>query len=195
MWRATHDRPPNPSNLETSVIRSSQSVGFSNTKFRKVSKAIMRNLPANGIIESCCVAGPGYVNVILSKQWMAQSLHTMLIDGIDTWAPKLPVKRAIFPNGEFNDQAIGELELQLQLSRIQNAFLRFHFCECYWMMNYSYLDSIVTSTGVLQGVQEAMVSLQGGDERYLKAWAQICEISRKGFEQVYERLDVHLEEK
>nr|GEZ87851.1 arginine--tRNA ligase, chloroplastic/mitochondrial-like isoform X2 [Tanacetum cinerariifolium] len=69
MWRATHDRPPNPSNLEK---RSSQSVGFSTTKFRKVSKAIMRNLPANDIIESCCVAGPGYVNVILSKQWMAQ---------------------------------------------------------------------------------------------------------------------------
>ncbi|GJU32186.1 arginine--tRNA ligase, cytoplasmic-like protein isoform X1, partial [Tanacetum coccineum] len=39
--------------------------------------------------------------------------------------------------------------------------------------------------------QEAM----GGDVRYLKAWAHICEISRKGFIQVYERLDVHLEEK
>nr|GEU29281.1 arginine--tRNA ligase, cytoplasmic-like [Tanacetum cinerariifolium] len=117
----------------------------------------------------------------------------MLINGIDTWGPKLHVKRAIvdisspniakemhvgrlrstiigdtlacmleffkvevlrrnhvgdwgtqfgmllellfeqFPNEEVNDQAIGEIKLQL--ARIEDAFLRFHFCECYWMMN------------------------------------------------------------
>lgn len=37
--------------------------------------------------------------------------------------------------------------------------------------------------------------LQGGDEKYRMAWAQICEISRKEFQKVYERLGVHLEEK
>jgi hypothetical protein len=30
---------------------------------------------------------------------------------------------------------------------------------------------------------------------YRKAWAQICEISRREFDQVYQRLGVHLEEK
>ena len=32
----------------------------------------MRNLPQSDIIESCSVAGPGFVNVKLSRNWMAQ---------------------------------------------------------------------------------------------------------------------------
>ncbi|XP_019458196.1 PREDICTED: arginine--tRNA ligase, cytoplasmic-like isoform X1 [Lupinus angustifolius] len=60
-----------------------------------VGQAIMKNLPPSEIIESCSVAGPGFVNVVLSKNWIAQSLHRMLIDGIDTWAPRLPLKRAV----------------------------------------------------------------------------------------------------
>nr|GEX75891.1 arginine--tRNA ligase, chloroplastic/mitochondrial-like isoform X2 [Tanacetum cinerariifolium] len=43
--------------------------------------------------------------------------------------------------------------------------------------------------------QQAVVSLQGGDQRYRKAWAQICEISQNGYEKVYQRLGVRLEEK
>ncbi|KAF5767706.1 putative arginine--tRNA ligase [Helianthus annuus] len=43
--------------------------------------------------------------------------------------------------------------------------------------------------------QKAVVALQSGkEEKYQKAWAQICEISRRGFEKVYQRLGVHLEE-
>lgn len=37
--------------------------------------------------------------------------------------------------------------------------------------------------------------LQGGEAKYRKAWAQICEISRNEFNRVYERLGVELEEK
>ncbi|GKC77921.1 arginine--tRNA ligase, chloroplastic/mitochondrial-like protein isoform X2 [Tanacetum coccineum] len=170
-----------------------------------------------------------YRSVVTDLPSCLQSIHTMLIDGIDTWAPKLPVKRAIvdfsspniakemhvghlrstiigdtitrmlefskvkvlrrhhvgdwgtqfgmlleylfeqFPNGEVNDQAIGEIEVFYKASK-----KRFD-------------DDPVFK----KRAQEA----EGGDERYLKAWAQICEISQKGFEQVYERPDVHLEEK
>ena len=37
--------------------------------------------------------------------------------------------------------------------------------------------------------------LQGGNERYLEAWKHICDLSRKEFEQIYERLKVRIEEK
>ncbi|XP_041006322.1 arginine--tRNA ligase, chloroplastic/mitochondrial-like isoform X2 [Juglans microcarpa x Juglans regia] len=60
-----------------------------------VGQAIIRNLPQSEMIESCSVAGPGFVNVVLSKDWRAKSLQKMLVDGIDTWAPRLPIKRAI----------------------------------------------------------------------------------------------------
>ncbi|KAG7021900.1 Arginine--tRNA ligase, chloroplastic/mitochondrial, partial [Cucurbita argyrosperma subsp. argyrosperma] len=43
--------------------------------------------------------------------------------------------------------------------------------------------------------QQAVVLLQGGEAKYRKAWAQICEISRNEFNRVYERLGVELEEK
>ncbi|KAL7601737.1 arginine--tRNA ligase, cytoplasmic isoform X1 [Lactuca sativa] len=198
-----------------------------------VGQAIMRNLPASDMIESCSIAGPGFVNVKLSKQWIAKSIQKMLKDGIDTWAPKLPVKRAIvdfsspniakemhvghlrstiigdtlarmleyskvdvlrrnhvgdwgtqfgmlieflfekFPSGEVNDQAIGELEVFYKASKQR-------------------FDS---DPEFKERAQKAVVSLQGGEEKFRKAWAQICEISRKGYEKVYQRLGVHLEEK
>ncbi|KAI3505548.1 hypothetical protein L1887_27680 [Cichorium endivia] len=206
------------------------------TKFKgpqPIGQAIMRNLPTSNMIESCSIAGPGFVNVKLSKQWMAKRIQKMLTDGIDTWAPKLRVKRAIvdfsspniakemhvghlrstiigdtlarmleyckvevlrrnhvgdwgtqfgmlieflfekFPSGEVNDQAIGDLEVFYKASKQR-------------------FDS---DSDFKERAQQAVVSLQGGEEKYRKAWAQICEISRKGYEKVYQRLGVHLEEK
>lgn len=43
--------------------------------------------------------------------------------------------------------------------------------------------------------QEAVVALQGGDPESLKIWAQICAISRKAYQAIYDRLDVHLLER
>ncbi|GJR48982.1 RNA-directed DNA polymerase, eukaryota, reverse transcriptase zinc-binding domain protein, partial [Tanacetum coccineum] len=42
-----------------------------------------------------CVRDIGFVTFKLSDKWIAQSIHKMLKDGIDTWAPKLPVERVI----------------------------------------------------------------------------------------------------
>ncbi|CAN1758629.1 Arginine--tRNA ligase, chloroplastic/mitochondrial, partial [Linum perenne] len=58
-------------------------------------QAIMNNLSQTEMIESCSVAGPGYVNVVLSTNWMAKCIQNMLVDGIDTWSPKLSVKKAV----------------------------------------------------------------------------------------------------
>ncbi|KAK2454720.1 Arginyl-tRNA synthetase, class Ic [Trifolium repens] len=56
-------------------------------------EGIMKNLLPSEMIESCSVAGPGFVNIVLSKKWIAQSVQKMLTDGIDSWAPRLPIKR------------------------------------------------------------------------------------------------------
>nr|XP_043628648.1 arginine--tRNA ligase, chloroplastic/mitochondrial-like isoform X2 [Erigeron canadensis] len=208
----------------------------SGTTFRgpqPVGQAIMKNIPETEMIESCSIAGPGFVNIKLSGKWIAKSILKMLIDGIDIWAPKLPFKRAIvdfsspniakemhvghlrstiigdtlarmlefskvdvlrrnhvgdwgtqfgmlieflfekFPSGEVNDQDIGELEVFYKASK-----KRFD-----------------DDTEFKERAQQAVVKLQAGEEKYRKAWAQICEISRKGYEKVYQRLGVHLEEK
>lgn len=39
----------------------------------------MKNLPPSEMVESCSVAGPGFVNIVLSKKWIAQVIHCISI--------------------------------------------------------------------------------------------------------------------
>lgn len=199
-----------------------------------VGQAIMRNLPQSDIIESCSVAGPGFVNVKLSRNWMAQSIQRMLIDGIETWAPRLPVRRAVVdfssPNiakemhvGHLRSTIIGDtIARMLEFSCVE-VLRRNHVGD--WGTQFGMLieflfekfsnweDVNEAAIGDLQEfykeskkrfdsdpdfkerAQKAVVRLQGGEQKYRKAWTQICEISRNEFNRVYQRLGVQLEEK
>ncbi|XP_054807999.1 arginine--tRNA ligase, cytoplasmic-like isoform X1 [Prosopis cineraria] len=199
-----------------------------------VGQAIMGNLPPSEIIDSCSVAGPGFVNVVLSKNWMAHNLQRMLIHGIETWAPRLPVKRAVVdfssPNiakemhvGHLRSTIIGDtLARMLEFSHVE-VLRRNHVGD--WGTQFGMLIEFLfekfpnpenvneAAIGDLQTfykaskqrfdsdpefkqrAQQAVVRLQGGETKYHKAWAQICEISRTEFHRVYQRLGVHLEEK
>ncbi|KAG6588006.1 arginine--tRNA ligase, cytoplasmic-like isoform X1 [Cucurbita moschata] len=199
-----------------------------------VGQAIMKNLPPSEIIESSSVAGPGFVNVVISKNWLAKSIQKMLIDGIETWAPRLPIKRAVVdfssPNiakemhvGHLRSTIIGDtLARMLEFSNV-DVLRRNHVGD--WGTQFGMLIEFLferfpnweevteTAIGDLQTfykaskqrfdsdpafkerAQQAVVLLQGGEAKYRKAWAQICEISRNEFNRVYERLGVELEEK
>lgn len=39
----------------------------------------MRNLPLSEMVEACSVAGPGFVNVTLSKNWIAKVITSLKI--------------------------------------------------------------------------------------------------------------------
>lgn len=199
-----------------------------------VGQAIMKNLPPSKMIESCSVAGPGFVNVVLSKNWMAENIQKMLIDGVETWAPSISVKRAVVdfssPNiakemhvGHLRSTIIGDtLARLLEFSKV-DVLRRNHVGD--WGTQFGMLieflfekfpnseDVNETAIGDLQAfykaskkrfdedpafkerAQQAVVRLQGGESKYRKAWAQICEISRNEFDKVYKRLGVQLEEK
>lgn len=43
--------------------------------------------------------------------------------------------------------------------------------------------------------REEVVKLQSGEEGSVLAWKALCEISRKGFQEIYDILDVHIEER
>ncbi|KAL8166492.1 hypothetical protein V2J09_007991 [Rumex salicifolius] len=199
-----------------------------------VGQAIMKNLPQTEMIESCSVAGPGFVNVKMSKMWLAKSIDKMLRDGIKTWAPKLPIERAVVdfssPNiakemhvGHLRSTIIGDtLARMLEFSNV-DVLRRNHVGD--WGTQFGMLIEFLfevfpqweneenipiedlqsfykqSKTKFDQDpvfkekAQQAVVSLQGGDPKYRKAWAQICEISRNEFQKVYKRLNVTLEEK
>lgn len=201
---------------------------------RSVGESIMKNLPQSEMIEQCSVAGPGFVNVVLSKSWLAKSIQKMLTEGIETWAPKLPVKRAVVdfssPNiakemhvGHLRSTIIGDtLARMLEYSGVEvlrrnhvgdwgtqfGMLIEFLFeqfpqwedeneipiqdLQAFYKQSKKRFDD---DPEFKERAQKAVVSLQGGEPKYRKAWATICEISRSEFHKVYERLGVQLEEK
>lgn len=199
-----------------------------------VGQAIAKHLPPSDIVESTSVAGPGFVNIVLSSKWVAQNIHNMLLNGISAWAPILSVERAVVdfssPNiakemhvGHLRSTIIGDtLSRMLEFSEVK-VLRRNHVGDWgtqFGMLiehlfdNFPNLDDVEEQAiGDLQvfykaskrrfdddplfmeRAQQAVVRLQGGDARYLSAWKKICELSRKEFDLVYQRLGVHLEEK
>ncbi|XP_020103123.1 arginine--tRNA ligase, cytoplasmic-like isoform X1 [Ananas comosus] len=209
----------------------------SGTNFKNpnsIGQAVARNLPPSDIIESTSVAGPGFVNIILSNRWVSERIHDMLINGIKNWAPALPVKRAVIdfssPNiakemhvGHLRSTIIGDtLARMFEFSNVE-VLRRNHVGD--WGTQFGMLieylfekfpnweDVGTQAIGDLQEfykaskkrfdddpafmerAQQAVVKLQGGEAKYRDAWKKICEISRNEFDQVYQRLNVVLEEK
>lgn len=199
-----------------------------------VGEAIKGNLPASNVIESCSVAKGGFINVVLSREWMAKRIHNMLIHGIETWGPKIPVKKAVVdfssPNiakemhvGHLRSTIIGDtLARMLEFSDVE-VLRRNHVGD--WGTQFGMLieylfenfpnweDAGDQAIGDLEAfykaskqrfdsdpafkerAQQAVVGLQGGMDKYRKAWAQICQISRQEYQKVYQRLGIKLEEK
>jgi arginyl-tRNA synthetase len=58
-------------------------------------QAIQKNLPDSSMVASTSIAGPGFVNVKLSTEWIEQRLLNVLKDGMATWAPILSYKRVV----------------------------------------------------------------------------------------------------
>ncbi|KAL3846141.1 hypothetical protein ACJIZ3_003544 [Penstemon smallii] len=200
---------------------------------QSLAEAIIKNLPASEMIDSCSTI-KGFINVKLSPDWIAMSVQKMLVDGVEAWAPRLPVKRAVVdfssPNiakemhvGHLRSTIIGDtIARMLEFSNVEvlrrnhvgdwgtqfGMLIEFLFekfpsgevpsdqaigdLETFYKASKQRFDS---DPAFKEKAQQAVVSLQAGEEKYRKAWAHICEISRKGFERVYERLGVHLEEK
>ncbi|KAK9705867.1 hypothetical protein RND81_07G088000 [Saponaria officinalis] len=201
--------------------------------------AIKSNLPESEMVESCSVPGAGFVNVVLSKSWLAKSIQTMLREGIETWAPRLSIDRAVVdfssPNiakemhvGHLRSTIIGDsLARLLEFSGVEvlcrnhvgdwgtqfGMLIEFLFEQypewdddndipikdlqlLHFLIKYDLVILLSLSYMIFkERAQKAVVSLQAGEPTYRKAWAQICEISRREFQKIYERLRVNIEEK
>ncbi|XP_039809505.1 arginine--tRNA ligase, cytoplasmic-like isoform X2 [Panicum virgatum] len=82
-------------NNALSLFSSLRGTGTNFQNPRSIGQTILNNLPSSDIVESTSVAGPGYVNIVISSDWIAKMIQDMLIYGIKTWAPTMPVNRVI----------------------------------------------------------------------------------------------------
>ncbi|CAL5376011.1 unnamed protein product [Camellia sinensis] len=171
---------------------------------------------------------------LTGPQPIRKSIQKMLINGVETWLPKLTVKRAVVdfssPNiakemhvGHLRSTIIRDtLARMLEFSNVEvlwrnhvgdwgtqfGMLIEFLFkkfpnvevvndqaigdLEAFYKASKQRLDG---DPGFKERAQQAVVSFQGGEEKYRKAWAQICEISRRGYPRVYQRLGIKIEEK
>ncbi|TVU21743.1 hypothetical protein EJB05_31400, partial [Eragrostis curvula] len=172
-----------------------------------VGQAIANNLPPSDIVESTSAAGPGYVNIVISSDWIAERIQSKLIHGIKTWAPKLPVKRALLdfssPNiakemhvGHIRSTIIGDtLARMFQFANVE-VLRRNHVGDWGTQSFYKASKTKFDEDEDFKGrAQQAVAQLQQGQDRYRAAWKNICQISRDEFDLVYKRFGVELEEK
>eukprot|EP00245_Coleochaete_scutata_P007074 TRINITY_DN220_c0_g1_i1.p1 TRINITY_DN220_c0_g1~~TRINITY_DN220_c0_g1_i1.p1 ORF type:complete len:749 (+),score=172.41 TRINITY_DN220_c0_g1_i1:83-2329(+) len=62
---------------------------------RAVAEVLLKALPPSPAIKSTSIAGAGFVNLVVDTAWVEKRIETMLVEGMDSWAPALDAQRAV----------------------------------------------------------------------------------------------------
>lgn len=187
------------------------------------------------IFEKIEIAGPGFINLFLTSQFLSDRLNEVLRDSRLGIPRPLKPKRIIV---EFSSPNIAkEMHVgHLRSTIIGDAIARLFEFLGHDVVRLNHVGDWGTAFGmliaymqeevpeVLEGKKEtdlpalmgwyrlskqrfdedeafktrarqAVVALQGGDKAALNAWERICHISREAFQEVYNLLDVKIEER
>lgn len=205
------------------------------TNPRKVAEEIVEKWEKDGVIEKLEVAGSGFINITLAKEFLSKELTQVASDPRLGVPPLTKIKKVIVefssPNvakelhvGHLRSTIIGESLARLfeflghdvlRLNHIGDWGTQFGMLITYLeenepdvltgnqetdlasLMNW-YRESkkvFDTDPEFKKRAQLQVVSLQGGKKEALAAWEKIREISRKGFQEIYDFLDVKITER
>ncbi|KAK0183403.1 hypothetical protein PV327_001449 [Microctonus hyperodae] len=194
---------------------------------RDVANKIVENISESPMIEKLEVAGPGFINIFLKREFVLNILMSLLKAG-KVSPPSVTKQRIIVdfssPNvakemhvGHLRSTIIGESISRL-LEYLGHDVLRLsHLGD--WGTQFGMLiahlqdkfpNYLVTSPPIsdLQSfykeskkrfdedeafkkrAYDCVVKLQSHESDIMKAWQLICNVSRKEFEKIYERLDI-----
>lgn len=199
----------------------------------EVAKRILAEIPANDVVAEMSLAGPGFINVTLSADYMAKAARRILTDGVlpppQAGARKRVVVDFSSPNiakemhvGHLRSTIIGE-SLSRLLEFVGHDVLRLNHIGD-WGTQFGMLiahlkdrfpDYLVHSPpiGDLQAFYKeskvrfdsdeefkkrayaCVVKLQSHDPDMMSAWKLICDVSRREFQKIYERLEVNVVER
>lgn len=202
------------------------------TNPKEVATTVVSKVPICEMVDRLEVAGPGFVNIFLSKKFVECELNTLLEKGVQP--PNVgPAKKVIVdfssPNiakemhvGHLRSTIIGDSISRLleflghSVTRLnhtgdwgtQFGMLIAHLTDEF--PNYrtesppiSDLMSFYKQSKARFDTDEefktrayaCVVKLQAHDPDYLKAWNLICDVSRREFQKVYDRLDIRITER
>ncbi|KAK1939180.1 Arginine--tRNA ligase [Phytophthora citrophthora] len=197
---------------------------------RDVASTIIAAMPETRLLDRLSIAGAGFINAFLTKEFVAARLTNVLANGVQPAPQKKQTVVVDFssPNiakdmhvGHLRSTIIGDtmsriLEFQdFDVKRInhvgdwgtQFGMLICHLTETFptWeteMPDVTDLTKLYKAAKERFDADEAfherskaqVVLLQSGDENSRKVWETLCEISRREFQKVYDRLGVSLNE-
>ena len=202
---------------------------------RDIAKKIIEKWSQDPKIEKLELAGPGFINITLTSEFLSKELSQVALDSRLGVPPITEKKKVIVefssPNvakelhvGHLRSTVIGESLARL-FEFLGHEVLRLNHIGD-WGTQFGMLITYLKEQHpeVLTGASEAdlpslmhwyrtskkifdenpdfkkraqlqVVSLQGGEKEAIEAWEKICEVSRRGFQEIYDVLDVTITER
>lgn len=195
---------------------------------REVGQQVLKNVAPNPLISNLELSGPGFINIVLSKDFIRQQVTNLILTGVMP-PPATPVQVVVdfsSPNiakemhvGHLRSTIIGDSIARL-LEFLGHKVLRLNHLGD-WGTQFGMLiahlqdtfPNFATEPPPIADLQEfykeskkrfdedeefkkrayeAVVKLQAYEPLHKKGWEEICEISRKEFMKVYERLQIRI---
>lgn len=187
------------------------------------------------MISSCEIAGPGFINVTLSAQYLKEALTELLDD------PRLGIQKAANPKHIVIDFSSPNTAKELHVGHLRSSIIGDCLARLFEFLGHdvlrlNHIGDWGTPFGmlihflkthhpdVLKGkeetnlshlagwykesrkhfdqddafkkrAQEQVVSLQAKDPDAMAAWNKICDISREGYQEIYNLLDIKITER
>ncbi len=203
---------------------------------REFAAQLCQQLPTNEVIKSVEVAGPGFINIRLSLEFLASRLMRMLAhENLDVHGEGIKEERVIVefssPNtakqmhvGHLRGTIIGDCLARtfeflganvLRLNHIGDWGTQFGMLIAYLKADHPHVldgteQADLTALAAWykaakqrfdedetfkKQAQQEVVALQSGNVDALKSWKIICEISRENYQEIYDLLNVKLQER
>nr|BAE87594.1 unnamed protein product [Macaca fascicularis] len=170
---------------------------------REIAENITKHLPDNECIEKVEIAGPGFINVHLRKDFVSEQLTSLLVNGV-----QLPAvgenKKVIVDFSSPNiakEMHVGDWGTQfgMLIAHLQDKFPDYLTVsppigdlQAFYKESKKRFD---TEEEFKKRAYQCVVLLQGKNPDITKAWKLICDVSRQEFNKIYDALDVSLIER
>uniref|UniRef100_G3S4W2 Arginine--tRNA ligase, cytoplasmic n=1 Tax=Gorilla gorilla gorilla TaxID=9595 RepID=G3S4W2_GORGO len=158
---------------------------------REIAENITKHLPDNECIEKVEIAGPGFINVHLRKDFVSEQLTSLLVNGVQL--PALGENKKVYVHSSIN------ILFGMLIAHLQDKFPDYLTVsppigdlQVFYKESKKRFD---TEEEFKKRAYQCVVLLQGKNPDITKAWKLICDVSRQELNKIYDVLDVSLIER